>query len=288
MRPFTSSMMVAIALLAASGAHAEKSHLRSGEYLTENQMLVSANRAFFAAMQGDGNFVVYKGVNFQQQYGALWSTGARTGGQYFAIQQSDGNFVVNRGTGPADNRGIVWHHQKTGAGGQFFTVMQDDGNLCTYKGTGPADNRGHMWCSGPTAPVTWIPDGKMIVLATGDWTGRRVFNGERMANNTNTAGTWLVLDKAQRWAFMPDTTLRMASDRGKCLRAFKESGIVAVGQCDGAANSTGWSYRAGDRTIRKSAYPNGCLSATYDGGGNPLPTFNQTSCRLDRSLWRLE
>ena len=78
-------------------------------------------------------------------------------GVFFAIMQGDGNFCVYRGTGPADKRGSVWCcNRKAVPGGQFFAIMQDDGNFCVYKGTGPSDNRGGVWCTKTNDPVTNI------------------------------------------------------------------------------------------------------------------------------------
>ena len=261
----------ALAVFAIADVQA-RSFLRAGEYLGNDQTLVSENRAFFAYMQGDGNFVVYKGTSFQDMYGALWSTGAKRGGQYFAIQQGDGNFVVYAGTGPADNRGFVWHHGRTTAGGQAFTILQDTGNLCTYKGTGPSDNKGHLWCSDKYTTVTWVPDGKYVDLAS--------INDNRLTYDSNN-GKVKLIKSTQRWGFLPDGTLRMGADRTKCLHALS-NGRVVMGQCDGSATSTGWSYRPADKSIRSQRHPKGCLMLNHDGDGVAVPDFSANSvCVLD-------
>src|SRR5262249_53096901 len=156
----------------------------------------------------------------------------------------------------------VWGHQKTAPAGQFFTILQNDGNLCTYKGTGPADNKGLLWCSMKTSAVTWAPNGKMIVSgATGAWAGPRIVFGQYFdgANFSDTMGTWLRSGASQRWSFMPDGTVRLSADAGKCLRAETSSGRISTTACDGSAEVTGWSYRASDRSIRKANFPKSCL-----------------------------
>lgn len=72
---------------------------------------------------------------------------------YYAIMQGDGNFCIYRGTGPEDEHGYLWSSKKTGSGGKFFAMMQDDGNFSIYEGTGPDDRRKNLWNSGKTDPV---------------------------------------------------------------------------------------------------------------------------------------
>jgi surface antigen len=105
------------AAFAGSGTNA----LRAGETLSANQYLRSANGSYTAAMQGDGNFVLYT------PSGARWST--RTGGQNGAaiVMQGDGNLVMYR------NGGVLWHTGTAGYASPSL-VMQDDGNLVLYAG----------------------------------------------------------------------------------------------------------------------------------------------------------
>lgn len=130
------------------------SFLTTGQLLTTSDYLVSTNGLFFAIIQSDGNFCVYRGSGPGDNHGYLWGTQQLAdGGQFFAIVQADGNFAVYKGTGPSDNRGYVWSLAKTAPGGQFFAVMQNDGNFCLYKGTGPADNHGFVWGTMAIDPV---------------------------------------------------------------------------------------------------------------------------------------
>ena len=113
--------------------------------LNVGQALLSNNRQFFAVMQGDGNFCVYKGTPEKQgQY--VWGTRATAGGGvFFTIVQADGNLCTYRGS--LDKQGAyLWGTQKLGSGGHFFMVMQDDGNLCVYKGA-PNEQGSFIWGS---------------------------------------------------------------------------------------------------------------------------------------------
>ncbi|MFI1919885.1 hypothetical protein [Nocardia sp. NPDC020380] len=56
---------------------------------------------------------------------------AQTNGVYFAIIQADGNFVIYRGTGPSDNHGPCWatNTWQHGPGPDYWAVFAPDGNL---------------------------------------------------------------------------------------------------------------------------------------------------------------
>ena len=141
----------------AQSSTAPRQYLRSGEYMTDGQYLVSENRAFFATQQNDGNLCVYKGSGPGDNQGYLWCNGSNAAiGKYFVMQQGDGNVCVRKGAGPGDSS-YHWCNMKNGANGDYFLIVQGDGNLCTYRGTGPADNRGYQWCSGATSAVSWQP-----------------------------------------------------------------------------------------------------------------------------------
>jgi hypothetical protein len=130
--------------------------LEVNKILGSNDYLVSNSGLFFAIVQSDGNFCVYRGSGPDNNHGRVWcaQSKARPAGPYFAIMQGDGNFCVYSGTGPGDNRGGVWCAQdKARPEGPFFAAMQDDGNFCVYSGTGPGDNRGGVWCTMATDPV---------------------------------------------------------------------------------------------------------------------------------------
>jgi hypothetical protein len=65
-------------------------------------------------MQDDGNFVYYEQPQGAPAppVRAHWSSGKiLPTGQFFAIIQDDGNFCVYKGTGPSDSHGFVWESQ---------------------------------------------------------------------------------------------------------------------------------------------------------------------------------
>jgi hypothetical protein len=130
-------------------------YLRTNEYLGTDDYLVAANGLFFAIMQADGNFCVYRGSGPADNRGWLWGSQVTdaTTTSFFAIAQADGNFCVYRGTGPADNRGWLWGSQVTATADAFFAIVQDDGNFCVYKGQDPAHNQGYVWGTQATDPV---------------------------------------------------------------------------------------------------------------------------------------
>jgi len=120
--------------------------LLPGKYLTSGKYLVSENKEYFAIMQSDGNFVVYKGSGPTDNKGATWNSDTEGNNESFVIMQDDGNLVVYKGSGPTDNKGVTWNSDTEG-NNESFVIMQDDGNLVVYKGTGPTDNKGATWSS---------------------------------------------------------------------------------------------------------------------------------------------
>lgn len=95
-----------------------RSALAAGETLTAGQSLV--NGRFQAAMQGDGNFVLYDGSR-----PVFWTGTGGTGGARLAMQ-ADGNLVLYGSGGPR------WQTGTSGGGAQL--ALQGDGNLVVYAG----------------------------------------------------------------------------------------------------------------------------------------------------------
>jgi Clostridium epsilon toxin ETX/Bacillus mosquitocidal toxin MTX2 len=115
--------------------------LRLGDYLC------SPSHIFFAVIQGDGNFCVYRGSP-EKHSSYLWGSQATSGGgEFFAVLQGDGNFCVYRGT-PEKQGAWLWGSQHTSGGGNFFLALQDDGNLCVYKGRNLSEQSSLVWNSG--------------------------------------------------------------------------------------------------------------------------------------------
>src|SRR5437588_9031256 len=101
--------------------------LVTNDFLSAGDFLRSANGEYMAIMQGDGNFVLYKGDK------PLWASNTvRSNGDYFAIMQGDGNLVVYSGTlqkmGPP-----LWASGMVKGPGSYALVMQDDGNLEVFQ-----------------------------------------------------------------------------------------------------------------------------------------------------------
>lgn len=135
-----------VALAWSNAALAQKSFLKTNEFLKQGEYLVADNKSHFAIMQGDGNFCVYKGSGPGDNKGNVYCAGTHGGGaSHFAIIQGDGNFCIYRGTGPAANKGFGGCTNSAKGMGSYFAIMQGDGNFVVYRGTGPGDNKGLVW-----------------------------------------------------------------------------------------------------------------------------------------------
>ncbi len=100
---------------------ASGSVMLSGQSLLGGQQITSPDGRYRAAMQTDGNFVVYEGTRVLFHTHTWTSPGARV------IMQTDGNLVVYS----VDNRAL-WHTWTFGNPGSRL-VLQDDGNLVVYR-----------------------------------------------------------------------------------------------------------------------------------------------------------
>jgi len=98
------------------------SALGLNDTLTPGQSLTSPSGTFIAALQGDGNLVVYRVGNST----ALWASNTPGKGGTKLIMQGDGNLVLYTASGSA-----VWASNTAGKG-QSFCRMQDDGNFVVY------------------------------------------------------------------------------------------------------------------------------------------------------------
>ena len=129
-----------------------KQTLATGESLRGGEFLVSANGRYFATLQTDGNFCVYRGSGPADNHGPLWcSMKMAAGGKFRADMQNDGNFVVY----PEGSTNAVWATMSLAPGGQFIAIMQDDGNFVIYPGTSlpsGATAQRAIWNSGTAAP----------------------------------------------------------------------------------------------------------------------------------------
>lgn len=101
------------ALGSAIALQAEAAVLRGGESLTQGQRLYSDSGKYFATLQTDGNFIIYRNDGH-----LVWATYTHGKGAVRAIMQTDGNFVLYNGEGHA-----VW---STGTQGEWhmFAVTE--------------------------------------------------------------------------------------------------------------------------------------------------------------------
>lgn len=102
----------------------------SGETLASGQILLSSDRHYELAMQGDGNLVEYVAGR------ALWSSGTSGNpGAYVTMQSSDGNLVLY-----SASHKPLWASSTSGAGA--YLALQPDANLVVYSSANAA-----LWSS---------------------------------------------------------------------------------------------------------------------------------------------
>jgi Clostridium epsilon toxin ETX/Bacillus mosquitocidal toxin MTX2 len=138
------------------------STLTTGQQLNVGDYMVSNNGLFFALMQSDGNFCVYRGSAPAANFGFLWGSVQAANyspaeGKHFVIMQGDGNFCGYKGS-KTDQQAFQWGsvqlaHYQPGAG-DYVAVIQDDGNFCvSQKGkTNP------LFASSATDPINAAVD----------------------------------------------------------------------------------------------------------------------------------
>lgn len=98
-----------------------RSTLEPGQSLLQGEELTSPNGAYYAPLQHDGNFVVYRKAGNV----ARWSTRTQDGVRL--TMQTDGNLVLYN-----DRGGVAWSSNTAGRPNSFL-VLQDDGNLVIYQ-----------------------------------------------------------------------------------------------------------------------------------------------------------
>jgi hypothetical protein len=95
-----------------SGVASAQNILLGGQQLTAGQVLYSVNNSYYAVMQTDGNFVVYKTGG-----AATWATSTTGSGAVRATMQTDGNFVLY----DTNNR-VIWSSNSQGNPNSYFFV----------------------------------------------------------------------------------------------------------------------------------------------------------------------
>lgn len=116
----TSVLVGEVATPAAATTTSVTSALSAGQTLSSGQSLWSTDGAYQAAMQTDGNFVVYASGGRP-----IFNTGTGGVGTARLAMQSDGNLVVYAADGRA-----VWNSSTSA--GMSSVAMQTDGNLVVY------------------------------------------------------------------------------------------------------------------------------------------------------------
>lgn len=110
-----------------------KSALATGETLKVGEKLVSANNAYMAIMQTDGNFCVYKYENGKQG-GFVWCSMAHGFANGKLVMQTDGNLCVYD-----EKNTFKWGSyqvKKYALGGNYKLVLTDTGKLNIVNGSG--------------------------------------------------------------------------------------------------------------------------------------------------------
>jgi hypothetical protein len=105
------------------------SQMIEGQVLRPGGVLRTQNGAYFAAMQYDGNFVLYSA-----SHAVKFATGTRSPGAYLQLG-ADGNLVVRGADGS-----VKWQSGVRGGGFERL-VLREDGRLWVYSGTWAASRR---------------------------------------------------------------------------------------------------------------------------------------------------
>jgi hypothetical protein len=138
--------------------------------------LGSANGAYRAVYQTDGNFVVYGNGK------ALWHTHTNGKASDVLIMQGDGNLVIYKGSAP------VWNSRTAGRKNSHL-IMQNDGNLVIYQGSVATWSTGTVQVSAPSLR----PAPAVQILSPGNMTSN---GNSRLVNNgdplTGKAGDGLI------------------------------------------------------------------------------------------------
>lgn len=120
--------------------------LASGAHLAAGQSVRSANGRFELTMQRDGNLV----ETDLATHVVVWASHTNGSGASYAAMQKDGNFVLYRSgaNGAADQP--VWA-SKTNGNSNAWLAVQNDGNLVVNP-PGAAQSGHQLWSSGPPLP----------------------------------------------------------------------------------------------------------------------------------------
>jgi len=147
-----------------------RSSIGRGTELASGSELVSANGRYRAAMQADGNLVVYTADGRPVWASMTFSPGASL------LLQADGNMVINATRGKT-----VWFTSTFGTpgngGGARLLRLGDDGNLVLYRGT---DGTRPIWYSGWDSGRRLDPTrGNVLLAGVQLATGQAIYSPSR-------------------------------------------------------------------------------------------------------------
>jgi hypothetical protein len=117
--------------------------MKDREYLLSEKSLTGAD-GIRLTQEANGNLVVY-----DQDANILWESGKNEtdgDGNYFtALQPGDGNFITWRGVRYDERKGVLWKTQKVGqTGDYFFAISKDLTKVSVNRGT-PSNVLQEMW-----------------------------------------------------------------------------------------------------------------------------------------------
>jgi peptidoglycan hydrolase-like amidase len=125
--------------------------LRPGSWLRAGQQLTSPSGQYRAAMQSDGNLVVYGPT------AAVWSTRSAGWNGAAVVLQGDGNFVLYTSAGTA------LYSTRTNGKGPDWLILQDDGQLVLQRAVGPT-----LWSSRTAGAIT-VAAPPSAAITSGAW-----------------------------------------------------------------------------------------------------------------------
>lgn len=152
-----------------------RKYMRIGDWLYNEERLVSNNGQYIAIMQTDGNFVIYNSKEPNANTRRWWQWGSNSnahGGDHFMTIQKDGHFCTyddpyrkNEQT----NKNLDQHGQGIACSpgnadpglidadgkisqGSYYISLEDNGNMVIHRGPGPDDDRGAIWQSKDSEP----------------------------------------------------------------------------------------------------------------------------------------
>ena len=221
---------------------------------------------------GRGNFNIYRwegAAGWVQKPGMAARIDVDPNGVAWVVNQQNAIF---RWSGAGWSQ-IPGGAQDIGIGGDgSIWIVGTDRMIWTYNGSGgwtprnarlvqvTVDEHGNPWgVDGGGQLVRGEAEGKRVVQGGTVWVVRK---------GTEDTGFFPVEQLPEgRWVFGADGTLREVFS-STCLSV--PDGPSGSGywrpqakRCDGSSGTRGWSYRAADRTIRKSAHPNGCIKTQH-------------------------